>query len=863
MEVEIQNARDKSQNEVIFQIQEQRHSFLLYALLSYEMLVISPENFVDEKRICKIIELRLQINSSQPEQLSEKTMNIMSRICFFLSRIFPVFREHSALWNQTLTSATKKVLPNSVDYDMQWIAFENSYCWWTQNKAGDYVSVNIMNGIVLVNGSPPSLLALSIRNNQLYRRVFGETDFEVSVGRNGVHKIRNPIGDRYYSFQMSGSELVIFEEFEDKKLLLLDASASSLWCNHIPLGMTELYSHWLYLDKMIVLFRPVSFRERTIYYIVNHNGLYKVPRQFLENLTTLIDAVVSTFDKFVILDPKTMACLAFFSKFEQKEYVHPYLTNEKSLKIVMVRFRIGFELKQHSKFYDCCDFSEYKLRSIQQFNDKMHKFYNYLILEKDSGEHAVIVPQGDVNVTNDIVSIKRSTQVLIDEISSVAHRYNTFTVHNKFGHLQHKDLLSGLQLAAIQAATSSSLPERGTGMTGYEIAIRQVRKCWVNCPLEKEEQRMMKSLLTIKDLPPALVIVSHQLIKNSFHLSFLHKDCPRFDLNLDSFTKALNEYNLPVQPHIYARNFRLSLKFDEKSMAGISRSERHFYSVKRQSNSLQDAVTEYKRKKTEIDSYEDELCSFKFEEKRKDIMEFPLKNLPSFNNKTIGNHIVDKLVRSHQHYSTIPHLIFHGRNKQELVEKMLVDMHKSVELHGQELYNHILDRIFLEMHVSSSFESKALLIEKAANEISGLTMCDLVEAVWRPSSLLGFNPSLSMHAINELFLMIVDWMQFCVLGNRIQQVRQHLQANEIDRALLELSVRRNYDPYQYPKWLAFELDQGLQIRPDQVTILNDILSKNGSVTQLNMGLGKTRVIVPCLILELSKRKKIPRVYRQA
>lgn len=88
----------------------------------------------------------------------------------------------------------------------------------------------------------------------------------------------------------------------------------------------------------------------------------------------------------------------------------------------------------------------------------------------------------------------------------------------------------------------------------------------------------------------------------------------------------------------------------------------------------------------------------------------------------------------------------------------------------------------------------------------------------------------------------------------------HLKSNEIDRALLELRVRRNYDPYEFPKWLAFEFDQGLQIRPDQATILKDIISKNGSVTQLNMGLGKTRVIVPCLILELSKLKKIPRVY---
>jgi Protein of unknown function (DUF3638) len=71
----------------------------------------------------------------------------------------------------------------------------------------------------------------------------------------------------------------------------------------------------------------------------------------------------------------------------------------------------------------------------------------------------------------------------------------------------------------------------------------------------------------------------------------------------------------------------------------------------------------------------------------------------------------------------------------------------------------------------------------------------------------------------------------------------------IDHAILEIPINIQ---------IAFEFDQGLQIRPDQATILDDILSKNGSVTQLHMGLGKISVIVPCLILELSRRNRIPR-----
>jgi hypothetical protein len=54
--------------------------------------------------------------------------------------------------------------------------------------------------------------------------------------------------------------------------------------------------------------------------------------------------------------------------------------------------------------------------------------------------------------------------------------------------------------------------------------------------------------------------------------------------------------------------------------------------------------------------------------------------------------------------------------------------------------------------------------------------------------------------------------------------------------------------------LAFEAEQQIQIRPYQCSIVKQLLEKPGSCTQLNMGLGKTRVMLPMLILELSKSR---------
>ena len=64
----------------------------------------------------------------------------------------------------------------------------------------------------------------------------------------------------------------------------------------------------------------------------------------------------------------------------------------------------------------------------------------------------------------------------------------------------------------------------------------------------------------------------------------------------------------------------------------------------------------------------------------------------------------------------------------------------------------------------------------------------------------------------------------------------------------ELNVRRVWDPAQHPRWLAFEVEGQLQIRPVQYTIARHLMQHMGDVVQLNMGEGKTRVILPMLAL---------------
>jgi len=450
MESEIQRARDKTNFELILKTQQKQHLYLLYALLSYEMIL--PQYLLENKRINKIIELTLQISSCRPQVLCKDATNLISRAYFMKARILPlVCNNFQNSFNSLLTDSVKRILPNHVDDEMVWNSFETSYCFWTKNISGEYLSVNIMNGLFLINGSPPSSLPVNIRKHSMFQRVFGDMDFEVTLDTNGLHKALKPIKGRYYSFQLIGDDLLIFEEYDDEKLMLLDNRAGSAWVKDIPTGMLHLYSHWQSQKSRVVLFRPISFRERSIYYLWKDDGLFKVPRHHHElssrvSLETVVENSVY-YDRLILLDSRSKAGIHFFFKFDDPDYIHTYLTYENVFKVLLTRYRISFELKHGAQFYECPEFGEYKLCSTQQLSDMLYGFYDYLIMVKGTADLTVIFPQGSVKLSGSKVSIERFHQEVIDEISLLPLSYNKFTVHPKFRHLLAMDLLSGLQLA--------------------------------------------------------------------------------------------------------------------------------------------------------------------------------------------------------------------------------------------------------------------------------------------------------------------------------------------------------------------------------------------------------------------------------
>ncbi|EDQ92270.1 uncharacterized protein MONBRDRAFT_35379 [Monosiga brevicollis MX1] len=112
-------------------------------------------------------------------------------------------------------------------------------------------------------------------------------------------------------------------------------------------------------------------------------------------------------------------------------------------------------------------------------------------------------------------------------------------------------------------------------------------------------------------------------------------------------------------------------------------------------------------------------------------------------------------------------------------------------------------------------------------------------------------------------IVAIEWLQRIVLEQRLDRITRLARAlrhvdgpaqNNIKEVMLrEVMTVRTYAAVEHLEWLLFEVSSQIQIRPKQTAVALRLIKaevdeKKGPVLQLNMGEGKTRVILPMLLL---------------
>jgi hypothetical protein len=686
----------------------------------------------------------------------------------------------------------------------------------TSVSSSQLYSVNLLNGVLLINGVPPGFLPLSITQDPLYLRTFGSQNFEIVVlGSQHYATARSVKGGRFYEFLCDSSlQLHIIEcssrpdlsQENQFRLLLLRKDLISL-----PILLQEEHSHWFSMRHDFAVVRGPSYKSRKVQYVVNFENTYIIPLNLQNSSLDHIDERLFECDRLFL--GKT-AVTDVLNEFECIDFIHMSVNpNETALRYTLPRLKLTFD--QTDQAVTSNEFAGFDMRKCQTLEGTLYGVNSYLVLERHDGQQKVLARSG---------KISRGGKTEISNHWQAHCGYHTYDIHRRFGNLIATNREGRLHLAGLYVSSSSYFAERRLSKPGTVVATELVRQCWINEPLSAREQMQLIEVSKLSYLSCTLRLMCSWIWQSSNSVRFLHTEEPQPSIeSLDLDFLAVDEY-------FQNRYTPRLLPYEELLLLGTV-----------QPCTPTVPLEGYKHKPMAYYSYvvdiEQELCKLPIETKANNkTMPFPLKKMDA--TQGLEAKVYDDLIKSWEDYCRLPEkrclFCFGGKHINGILQTVRVFLQQS----ETELFN-------ILCHGNES-------IGYRLSQISGrraiATQLDFLSIVWDDHRIMIFNPFLDTKARMETRLKIVEWMMLCVLEDKLIRI-----LNIHAHALLgEMECVREWNPFEHPKWLAFEAEQQIQIRPYQYSIVKQLLENPGSCTQLNMGLGKTRVMLPMLVLELSQ-----------
>eukprot|EP00798_Chlamydomonas_sp_ICE-L_P016369 gene16369-22571_t len=451
-----------------------------------------------------------------------------------------------------LTDVVRVVLPHTpktlkwgnLRYRTTPSAFTASF--WAEGADGHLYCINILDGSVLLDGSPPSRLPKDILAHSMYRRAFGDINFEVAKTSTGVLQTLKPVKGHMYNFSMVGGTVVVTEEVAGQgrhsSLELLDVgnvatAPCELWGAELPVRIRQLYSHWLCRTPSRAT--RVTLRSSATAACASPST-WRWPSLLSEHRAELTDELV--------LAQHSSLGLNILSKLEDSTFIHTYSQETTSLLWELPRY--GLEFEQRDGTFLSRDYAGFRLADEQQLahitseddhavegdvDYTLPKFEQYLVLERmhqegntfqaQQSDKMIIVPKGTVTLDRADKMVLPNVSVTVSKATNASLKVHRYEVHPRFGHLVASSILSRLQLAALYSATSSLLPEPRSRMSGAQLAMRLVRWSSKNRPLTEQERNHLDKVARCGGhLAPGLHLLCLELERSSSTQKHLHEN---------------------------------------------------------------------------------------------------------------------------------------------------------------------------------------------------------------------------------------------------------------------------------------------------------------------------------------------------
>ncbi|GLC47559.1 hypothetical protein PLESTB_000001100 [Pleodorina starrii] len=490
------------------------------------------------------------------------------------------------------------------------------------------------------------------------------------------------------------------------------------------------------------------------------------------------------------------------------------------------------------------------------------------------------------------------------EVSSDAHAHlkvHCYGVHGRFGHLRAASIPARLQLAALYAATGTLLPEPGSRSTGGQMAMQLLRQCWTNRPLGAQELAQLRNVGSLGGhLVPGLRLLVHELELSASELRHLHEAAAR----------SVSEAKTPPPPQSagpaaldpdaaigyqqilksqgyggdvgggggWPANPRLLLTpGEEMRTLGTRRAAREVPAWLRLGQFKAIEIRQDEALPVEagyVAKVEERLSRLlKAPPARKAAPPYPLQPHQDMGaGAGVGGDAdggggptpLELEMHGELRDSWEAHHLEPELESSRLVPgalKEIATLTAAVQQRRAAAESYLMHRL-TSVPADVGPRGSCFRLLRCAGVAPTPGPLDLMAAAWRREAVLAqFNPFLSHQSMAALHSGVLVWLQLCVLEDRLARLGRLATAGPAYHInfVQELLVRRIWDPAQHPQWLVFEAEGQLQIRPAQLAVARHLISHPGAIAQLNMGEGKTRVILPMLVLHWADGSRVVRL----
>ncbi|CAF4349773.1 unnamed protein product [Rotaria sp. Silwood2] len=778
---------------------------------------------------------------------------------------------------------------------------ENIYDGWYDGQyESNKVSINCFNGQFVVNDQSVRFLPNNITSDKLFQRVFGNHIFEVQraeqddtyITKNGYHHD----GKVHYEFNRQNYCLRIYERHAhtNDRFELIPPKCFE---DEVAEIFVSNYSHWWNDKTKIVEFRPVHFQHENFLHDIHY--ILAIKKGFIrtnntENRQYLINRS-SSFLKNLFTK--------YFIRLDSEPYVY-MLADNGIINIHLSRLGIAFKYSPQHNTITSREYSDMHVDENQCFGTLTGLRSGLLLSPMAATEHKnrhqlcrkLIVPYGEIRISkkpdrhHQTVTIDRTSEYK----SPFLHQYFVFILNDRLRILQPTDSPTGwLYLALLHAVTSHCLPDQYTGMTGMERSFELLNSAgsWCGQPFDPVCRQILLQIAIISPqvnyypennqsmekiewnpdyLPYSLqhfgyYLVAKKLLEASEEWNFMYSTSATH--NNDELEKL---FKTRLSPQMEAEIQRTSAVSSYKSLWENSMIPFHTkVSVSPQRFGFESFRNHYqihlKLADTSIDQKLLESARLKFmhphsgyfikptacvrimNEKK----EFPKEIFPSTDSQVNLISDIAKYFKEHLAESWNQFKMLEEYRKEypssNIIERFLRSLRQESRQTWSELGKSIIftNQLLFKTGLTVRFLPTELL------SVFHQTWLNETEINSRNAPVLVLTPE------QRILLggMMVNW----VVEQQIERALHFGYQKKWEDFESEISnvPHTNWVPSQNLPWLIMELEMNITIREIQVEVArhmtqpimndNDPNMRN-TVMQLNMGEGKTSVIVPMLAL---------------